>query len=126
VLERLDPGSKTKRIAVNYESLANYLHGKGAINKNDREESGKAASLLGNDLQRVQRASWVLKQSDVARAFGAKVGNEFQPVNSEERRAILRLENGKDQTYEIVEKGHNFVLADKYDDDIGEHLISVD
>jgi hypothetical protein len=120
MLERFDPGSKTKRIAINYQKLVDYLHREGVIDANDRVQSVKAATLLEKDLERVQRASWVLKQSGVARTIGM---NEFDSEASrDEHQAMLRLENGEDQTYEVVEAGHNFVLADRCDS-LGELLI---
>jgi len=121
ILERLDPGSKTKRIATNYGRFAKYLHEQKVIDDNDLEQSIRAAGMLEDDLRRVQRASWVFRQNDVARTFGTRVGNEFRPVSSDERRAILNGENGEDQTYEIAHIGENFVLADKCDD-LGELL----
>lgn len=71
----------------------------------------KGAKLLEEDLHRMQRASWVLRQRDTLRTLGTKEN----PVSREDCLAIIK-QKGEEDTYEIVHIGDNFVLGDRCDD----------
>jgi len=108
-MERLNPQSKTARIALNYRNFVEYLHEQKVFDDNDYEQSIKASKLLEDDLRRLQRAAWMLRQND---SLERRILNKLHPGVTGD----VVKDDGEDNTYEIVHIGENFILGDKCDE----------
>lgn len=116
IMERLNPQSKTARIALNYRNFVGYLHEQKVFDDNDYEQSIKASKLLEDDLRRLQRAAWMLRQND---SLERRILNKLHPGVTGD----VVKDDGEDNTYEIVHIGENFILGDKCDES-GMYVVS--
>jgi hypothetical protein len=99
--------SKTTYIGTNTRHFITFLNEQGALSQDETQALLRQCMTMDDDLKRCQRVKWLMTQQELF--FEPKLGGRH-------RRLTFQGEKITGNTYEVVDIGDNFVLANTCDE----------
>ncbi|KIM85846.1 hypothetical protein PILCRDRAFT_817087 [Piloderma croceum F 1598] len=107
ISERLSPMSKTTYIGTNTRRFIKFLNEQGALSRDETHALLRQCTTMDDDLKRCQRVKWLMTQQELF----------FEPrLGGRHRQIAFQGEKVTGNTYEVVDIGENYVLANTCDE----------